>query len=361
MSKYFEYKDVKVMIAHKLMEMDGWKVYGYKPDESNITTDYYSPANWDGVAEKNGYILCVDIYEAAEPMEEVQYTNKNNVLEEKTVEKIKKLQQMTINRGASESEEKSAKERIKRLYEKSKIKNNHVRMIPAHMQNPPRCNWHIEKDGVVIAKGNGILKYSKISEYDKFGEYQDLKVYKEDKKLYAENCMKKFLGWGYTEERAKKATEKQLEEKERDIKLYVSFENFMNKINTTCGGLIGKGKEMTYQKVKETKFKTEWKPIETKNGTITEGQLFILKDDFNYGRDKGFVYRIHELELSGEKIYEAYKLNKKLTKECTGTANRSNYFYIGNDFMRWFQEGAIAWCELQEIKVPYEVEKLIKK
>ena len=67
MSNYYEYRDVKVMIAHKLMSMDGWKVYGYHADNSDPMTDYYDPASWDGVAEKNGYILCVDVYGASEP------------------------------------------------------------------------------------------------------------------------------------------------------------------------------------------------------------------------------------------------------------------------------------------------------
>ena len=32
MSTYYEYQDVKVMIAHKLMNLEGWTVYGYKKD-----------------------------------------------------------------------------------------------------------------------------------------------------------------------------------------------------------------------------------------------------------------------------------------------------------------------------------------
>ena len=43
--------------------------------------------------------------------------------------------------------------------------------IPGHMENPPRMNWHIEKDGVYIAKGNGILKYSSINNYYKYQSY----------------------------------------------------------------------------------------------------------------------------------------------------------------------------------------------
>ena len=59
-----------------------------------------------------------------------------------------------------------------------------------------------------------------------------------------------------------------------------------------------------------------------------------------------------------------YKLNEKLTKECTGNANQANRWFIGtatDRFMKWINEGAIAWCEIKEVKVPYEVEKVVKK
>ncbi len=61
MSTYYESQDVGVMIAHKLMEMDGWEVFGYHADESDSMTDYFSPAYWNGVATKNGYVLCVNL------------------------------------------------------------------------------------------------------------------------------------------------------------------------------------------------------------------------------------------------------------------------------------------------------------
>lgn len=56
MSNYYQKRDAKVNIAHALMDL-GWKVYGYKKDESDSMTDYYSPANWDGIATKNGFVL----------------------------------------------------------------------------------------------------------------------------------------------------------------------------------------------------------------------------------------------------------------------------------------------------------------
>ena len=60
MSTYYEYQDVKVLIAHRLFNMEGWKVYGYEADNSDPMTDYWDPAYWGGIAEKNGYKLVVD-------------------------------------------------------------------------------------------------------------------------------------------------------------------------------------------------------------------------------------------------------------------------------------------------------------
>ena len=60
-------------------------------------------------------------------------------------------------------------------------------------------------------------------------------------------------------------------------------------------------------------------------------------------------------------MYHAYKLNGKLTKECTGLSGRGNHWYISDNFTKWFDKGALAWCEIKEVKTPYEVEKVVKK
>ena len=39
----------------------GWTLYGWKEDHSDAMTDYYDPASWDGVAEKDGYVAVVDV------------------------------------------------------------------------------------------------------------------------------------------------------------------------------------------------------------------------------------------------------------------------------------------------------------
>lgn len=370
MSTYYEYQDVKVMIAHKLMSMEGWKVYGYHADNSDPMTDYYDPAYWGGIAEKNGYIFCVDVYSEAKPEEIRKYNYSGFTYDRSIAEKIAKLEQMTVDRGASESEAESAKKMIARLQKKAEEsqenRNKYIvtGVIPGHMANPPRMNWHIEKDGVYIAKGNGILKYAHISNYYTYSSYiEDMEKFKTMSK---EEYIKDYVfhtmhRWNDSEERATESANNHYETMEKNSKLTDQFEAFINKIDTTCGGLLGEGNGVIYEKVKVTEYKKENKAIEDATGSIKDGQCFIVKTSFNYGHNKGYVYRIHETEYDGKKMYHAYKLNGKLTKECTGTANSGNYWFITDNFIRWFEKGSIAWCHIEEVKTPYEVEKVVKK
>ena len=374
MSNYHNYREVKVMIAHKLMSMEGWKVYGYKEDRSDSMTDYWDPANWDGVAEKNGYILCVDVYGAAEPQEIRKYNYSSFTYDRSIAEKIKKLEAMTVERGASEAEEETAKLSIARLQKKAEEAAENankyivVGTIPGHMAHPPKMNWHIEKDGIIIAKGNEILKFANIWKYYSYNRDMEwLNEYKQDKKAYADKHTQDLVNRGYydSEEDARKNTERHNEDLEEDLKLIDKFETFINKIDTTCGGLLGEGDNVIYEKVTVTEYKTENKVVEDVTGSIKEGQLFILKSNFNYGCYKGLVYRIHETERNGQKHFHAYKLNGKLTKECTGNASRNNYWFVGSGnsecLTKWIEKDSIAWCHIEEVKTPYEVEKVVKK
>lgn len=371
MSTYYEYRDVKVMIAHKLMKMDGWKVYGYSPDRSDGMTDYYDPAHWDGIAEKNGYILCVDVCREAKPKEIREYNYDRFAYDRNIIEKIEKLQQMTVERGASEQEEQSAKMMILRLQKKveedSENANKYVvtGIIPGHMANPPRMNWHIEKDGVYIAKGNGILKFAKVDNYYSYSHYEEsMKAFKNDRESFTNKHANDLFERGYYSsfEKAQAAAKEHAESMENDLKIINQFEAFINKVDTTCGGMLGEGDGVIYEKVKVTEYKKENKAIEDVTGSIKDGQCFIVKTSFNYGHNKGCVYRIRETVYEdGKKTYCAWKLNGKLTKECTGMANQSNHWYISDNFIRWFEKGSLAWCHIEEVKTPYEVEKVVKK
>ena len=371
MSTYYEYRDVKVMIAHKLMNMDGWKVYGYSPDRSDSMTDYYDPAHWGGVAEKNGYILCIDVYGASEPKEIREYNYDGFTYDRTIAEKIEKLKQMTVERGASEQEEQSAKSMILRLQKKAEENSENANkyvvtgIIPGHMANPPRMNWHIEKDGIYVAKGNGILKFAHIDSYYNYPHYkEDMEKFKTtDREKYKADLINEYMRrYNDSEERAINSAESHIETMESDLELVNQFEAFINKIDTTCGGLLGEGDGTIYEKVKVTEYKKENKAVEDATGSIKDGQCFIVKTSFNYGHNKGYVYRIHATKYEdGKVLYHAYKLNGKLTKECTGTANSGNYWFITDNFIRWFEKGSLAWCHIEEVKTPYEVEKVVKK
>lgn len=360
MSNYYDYREVKVMIAHRLMALDGWKVYDYSPDQSDSMTDYYCPATWGGVAEKNGYVLCVDIYGAREPQEIRKYNHSGFSYDKNISDKIKKLEAMTVERGASEAEAESAKMMIERIQKKAEESTENKEkyivtgIIPGHQAHPTRCNWHIEKDGIIIAKGNGILKYS--------GVYYKQDYKKRTEEEIREQTIRTNSGcsW-FNDEELEKSVKYQLEEQAEVLKLKADFDKFINKLDTTCGGLLGEGDGTVYEKVTVTEYKSENKAVETEGGSIEDGQCFIVKTSFNYGHNKGYVYRIHVTEYEGRKSYHAYKLNGKLTKECTGNANTSNHWYITDNFTRWFEKGSLAWCDIQEVKTPYEVEKTVKK
>lgn len=43
------------------LQAQGWTLYGFKEDRSDSMTDYYDPACWDGIAEKSGHVVVVDV------------------------------------------------------------------------------------------------------------------------------------------------------------------------------------------------------------------------------------------------------------------------------------------------------------
>jgi hypothetical protein len=58
-----ERQRAKVNVAEELRRQ-GWALFGYHEDRSDPMTDYFAPASWDGVAEKDGYVVVVDVSKA---------------------------------------------------------------------------------------------------------------------------------------------------------------------------------------------------------------------------------------------------------------------------------------------------------
>lgn len=389
MSTYYQYKDVADLIVSRLYRLSGWKVFGYHPTESDPYTDYYSPSYWHGLATKNGYVFVFNLNYAEEAKEEKRlkdgYKNDNINSEyyevsEKVRKKIALLKNMTIENGCTPSEAESAKQKIEILLSKKgeceERKENMDRYdivtIPAHQANPPRCNWHIEKNGIIVAKGSGMLKYSNcpdiMNEYE-MQKWQDFNNLSESE--WIEKQVRDEL-WKYPNtdrENAESRAKSNYQYAKKKYELLNKFNEFIAMLDSTCGSMMGDDTEFyTYEKVKVTEYKKENKAVES-TGSIKDGQCFIVKSSFNYGINRGYVYRIHVRynEFIKKNTYTAYKLNGKLTKECHGYANRSNSWYIGSEgdksfekFIGWIEKGSLAFCDIQEVKTPYEVEKVVK-
>ncbi len=159
MSNYYDKRSAKVAIMSVLVEK-GWKIYGYKADESDMMTDYWSPADWDGVAEKNGFILLVDQYSTHYSGYEVKKYNYN--VKGTSADNRKKIEKLyaTLNDAASTPNEKEiCKRKIEALENKEPNTPTYtvLETYPTFSYaNPKSCTWHIEKDGEIIAKGKGL-------------------------------------------------------------------------------------------------------------------------------------------------------------------------------------------------------------
>jgi len=57
---YLDRQEAVANIGKRLRE-GGWTLYGWKEDRSDSMTDYYDPESWDGVAEKDGFVCCMDV------------------------------------------------------------------------------------------------------------------------------------------------------------------------------------------------------------------------------------------------------------------------------------------------------------
>lgn len=150
---YGDKRESKVQICNALERL-GWKIYGYSPDESDSMTDYYCPASWGGIATKNGYVLnvgCSTYYSGKTERETVTASCKTSA-------KIRQLEVLAADKGATEGEKAAALAAIQRIQERQETAQAGRKVLeqwPEFQENPPHCNWHMEKDGKIIAKGTG--------------------------------------------------------------------------------------------------------------------------------------------------------------------------------------------------------------
>lgn len=173
---YSDKMEAKVKICYALEEK-GWKIYGYSPDQSDSMTDYFHPASWDGIASKDGYILIIDnhnTYYSGYQVKKYNYNSKKVVANDR----IKKLTAMMNDPASTENEKASCAVLIQKEQEKAGVEPEYtiIDTYPTFTHgNPKNSCWHIEKDGQIIAKGNGAFA---VNSYD----WEDKTKTKEEQK-----------------------------------------------------------------------------------------------------------------------------------------------------------------------------------
>jgi hypothetical protein len=294
---YYDNQESVANIYVGLMER-GWKCYGYKADESDSMTDYWSPASWEGIAEKNGYVLLVDVYGTSASGRKI--TKKTYTPDWAKIEKL----QATINDKASSQNEK---ETSKKIIDNMMIKEHESTITVAEYPtfkngNPKRCNWHIEKDGNIIAKGNGAFQCDG------------------------------YLFHSYREE------------------TMVKVNNFIDKIEKHITG------NEQLIPVVEKVVKKVIKPIETKinlNNFTKNETIIKLNSGFTGGHYKGELLQlvnVHTYEKVNRTSYTFVKLGKKYQQlKMYGSANNT-LTLDSNRLEKWLQDESILTIELKEVE-----------
>lgn len=358
MSNYYEKRDAKVRMSEELRKL-GWKIYGYKPNESDSMTDYYSPANWDGIATKNGYTLVVDCSYSADEKEITRYNPNYINMSEADRNKINSLKNMTVTKGATNGEAENAQKLIEKINAKyegqTESKYEVIGTIPAHLGNPNRAMWHIEKDGCLVDKGNALTFIANIPdsyEYD-INTMQFTERYK------------KVWSWvnGERVEEERKLGEETLKDVKKFKALMLRFERIAN-----CGNSCGDGTtetEKAYQEQNEaekmvkktfTKVKKVVKLKEIKRDNCLE-----VGDIVNCTSG---ACRITEVE---ENLYRSVKIGSKRggykdSKKIMWTLNKKSFDNsLLNGTLKVFNKVEVEEVTSEEKWVKEKVKKTVKQ
>lgn len=354
MSNYYEKRSAKVRIAEELMRM-GWTVYGFKEDESDSMTDYYNPANWEGIAEKNGYILVVDCGAGTE--KEITRYNPNYInISEADRNKIESLKNMTVERGASEGEEKASKKLIEKI--QAKYKNEGVSQhevighIPAHLGNPNRAMWHLEKDGAYVDKGNKLTVYADVPESYIFNI--DTMTFNESYKTYRSWEYSEEQGFNIQVEKERTLSEKELKAVNELKSLILRLERLANMGNTCGDGTKATQEVGDEQQQNEILIKKTFKKVKKVIKPVKVDRDFVKVGDYvNYKGDRATRCYWKVTDVSEERKTFTYQSTGKKYQEVKNCKRYYNNISKLNDLYDIF--------ELQEVEEIEIIEKWVKE
>jgi len=363
---YYGDKRTAKVTLYKALVAKGWKCYGFKADESDGMSDYYSPASWDGIATKNGLTIVVDNYNTKDTEAKEIFKTEYKANNKDIFDKIEKVQQLA-KRGATEGEKASARnmlvklnDRLDKESQKAEASKVLVDTIPAYSSHTTkRTLWHLEKDGIILAKGASLFTIYNLPNYYDVTTLTVNKAYHKRYQRFDYNgndtwTPEKLIEF-YTpsdqEEKAIKLLNKIITEVEKHAK---EFETVT--IGDGTKETEEKGKTRGYKKVVKTRIKKVVKAIEKPEILdMANAQYFKLVSSFNYGCTKGSIYKI-----ASNNWGQSQKLNGKLTKLLTG-ANRSNTFTGDIEKLNnWLLKGAIIAVDVVEVEEIEEYDAMIK-
>jgi len=341
---YYDFKDAKTTIATAL-RAKGWKIFGWKDDESDSMTDYYSPACWDGIAEKNGFILLVDINSLHySEYKSTTRTFNGNTPSKDIQDKISKLENMTVLRGASQQEEETAIRAIEKLL--NKIQDGWQEIIletyPKFENiNPSTSKWHIEKNGRIYDKGTGIGKFS---EFPYNWNITNQKYYYErDNNSISDDL----------------------------LDLIKSFNTFITRIEKICNqqaltdgtkeceanGIINAGMTKIIDKV----IKTSLKMVEVKRNNFLVGDFITLPHHGHYWKITSTIDRKVKVKgIEETRTTFTYTLVGSGKRGYKDIKNTKTYYDYAINMLKSLEEGKTKIFELKEVEEVTEVEKWVK-
>jgi hypothetical protein len=180
---YLHRMDAAVNVHDELVRR-GWVAYDYTEDRSDSQTDYFAPAHWEGIAEKGGYIACINVASSGGGTRWRRQNVKGDTclrcggdcLEPNgwTIEEAKAapetysrhraavlwpgsmpLYPLVVGPGDFDD---NGRERCPQCCGRGYMWKAGVSAEPRpdHQANPKGCTWHVERGGRILAKGTGL-------------------------------------------------------------------------------------------------------------------------------------------------------------------------------------------------------------
>lgn len=366
----YDYYDKKesLNIICQVLTYNGWVIYGYKEDRSDFMTDYYEPANWDGIAVKNGYILVMNKSYSGGTLAGNyvlrSYSKDTNEIVKKLIDKNQKLLSLAENEAASEGEKTNALAMIEKNNQKIQSYRNEYYLeedsnnpYPANLpevtyqKNPGRATWHIEKDGKIIDKGTGYFKFCDIDGMKYF--IRPSTIYFEDLKdnHYSETRDR------YTEESWKAEYEHVLKRHDRNEGILDDLMNFIQLLESRVKIVLGEGESEQLVKVvkeiKEIYYTAEATTEKTDYITVAKGWSKVsgLSSGNIYKFEDNKVYKLtRKMYSNNGKYISSYKPNPNKSTKST------SLFSLEDKLL----ENKLTYVKLVENYITYENEEWVK-